>query len=162
MTAADGIDRFGLNAPEPWSDLWTEARERVVRRLLLPVHRLEARLPAAERGVVPEQEPREEPDARVRLRDPVRLLEVRRLLRPADAEEVVRRLRLVAVLGDPERLVAVEAPDPVQGLFDVAELDRASAAARRRLLARYAVVRVVGPRVEVRIPAAFAERRNAS
>src|SRR5437762_2735848 len=140
MTAADGIDRFGFKRR---SDRCAQVREGVVRRLLLPVHGLETRLPAAEGGVVLEQEPGEEADARVRLRDLVRLPEVRRLLPPADAEEVVRRLRLIAVLGDPERLVAVEARHRVDELVDVAELDRASAATRRGLLARDAVVRVV-------------------
>src|SRR5438046_6526 len=114
MTAADGIDRFGFNRRS--GRRRAQARERVVRRLLLSLHRLEAGLPAAERGVVLQQEPREEADARVRLRDLVRLLEVHRLLRPADAEEGVRRLRLVAVLGDPDRLVAVEARDRVDEL----------------------------------------------
>ena len=64
--------------------------------------------PCGIRAVV-EQEPREEIDTRVRERDLVRLAQVLRLLRPADAEEVVGRAGLVAVLGDPQRLASVEA-----------------------------------------------------
>ena len=48
-------------------------------------------------------------DAGVRARDVVGLAQVGGLLLPADAEERVRRLGLVAVLGDPDRLAAVEA-----------------------------------------------------
>ena len=65
---------------------------------------LEARLPAGEVRLVPEQEPEHQLDARVPAGDGEGLRQVRRLLRPGDAEEPVRRVCLPAVLGDPDRL----------------------------------------------------------
>jgi hypothetical protein len=50
----------------------------------------EPRLPLRKQSAVPEQEPGEEIDARVRSRDPVCLAEVRRLGIPADTEELRR------------------------------------------------------------------------
>src|SRR5439155_17000075 len=67
------------------------------------------RLPAGEPGLVAEQEPAHQRDPRVLARDRERLLQVLGLLRIRDAEVVVRRPGLVAVLGDPEVLVPVEA-----------------------------------------------------
>ena len=58
------------------------------------------------------------------LRDPVRLRQVARLVRARDAEDPVGRVRLVAVLGDPDPLVAVEARHLADQEVDVAERDR--------------------------------------
>jgi hypothetical protein len=68
-------------------------------------------LPAVEIGAVFEQEPGEEVDAGVCFGDVVCLSKVGGLFVPADAEEGVGRFGLIAVLGDPERLAAVEARD---------------------------------------------------
>ncbi len=87
-------------------------------------------------------------------RDRERLLQVERLLRAGDAEELVGWVRLVAVLGDPDALVAVELR---QHLDQVVRGCRASPPSpgrrepdrlRRRRVGRAGVVRVVRPRVE--------------
>ena len=57
--------------------------ERVPARLLLAGGRLETGLPAAEGGLVLDEEPEHHVDARVLARDRVGLLQVQRLLRPA-------------------------------------------------------------------------------
>ena len=85
-----------------------QAPEGVVRRLLLAGRREEAGLPAAEAAFVPEQEPEHHRDPRVLAGDRVRLASGTWPACPGDAERLVRRARLVAVLGDPELLVAVE------------------------------------------------------
>ena len=91
--------------------LAAELLERRERGLLRARRGEQAGLPAVvhEPPLVAEQEPEEHVDARMPLRDPERLRQVLRLLAPRDAEELVRRVRLVAVLGDPDPLVAVEA-----------------------------------------------------
>src|SRR5439155_8411964 len=85
-----------------------QAPERVVGGLVLARNGHQARLPAGEAALVTEQEPEHHADARVLAGDRVRLGQVPRLLRPADAEKRIGRPGLIAVLGDPERLVAVE------------------------------------------------------
>ena len=84
------------------------------------------------RRLVLEQEPEHHVDARVLARDRERLRQVERLLRPRDAEERVGRVRLVAVLGDPDPLVAVELRDQRDQVADVAERDRGRRCALRR------------------------------
>src|SRR4051812_37839355 len=84
-----------------------QAAERVVGGFLLAAVRLEAGLPARERAFVAQEEPRHQADSRIPARDLVRLREVLGLLLPGDPEVRVGRARLVAVLGDPERLVPI-------------------------------------------------------
>src|ERR1043166_568448 len=88
--------------------LVSQSPERVVGRLVLAGHGHQTGLPACEAALVAEQEPHHQADARVLASDRVRLRQVLRLLRPADAEVPIRRPRLVAVLGDPDRLLPVE------------------------------------------------------
>ena len=127
-----------------------QATERVVRGLLLPAVRLEARLPACEPLLVTQEEPRHQADAGVPAGDRERLGEVLRLLRPRDAEVRVGRPGLVAVLGDPELLGPVELRQQADQDVDVPELDRGSLLRRRaRALGRPAVVRMVGIDVEM-------------
>src|SRR5439155_15185216 len=136
-------------ASETLEGLRAQAGEGVERRRLATVRRDQPRLPAVERAAVLQQEPGEEIDARIRPRDLVRLPEIGGLLRPADADEGVGWIGLVAVLGDPDRLLAVEGCDRRDELVDVAELDRPAAdVPRRRRVGRAAVVRMVGPGVE--------------
>ena len=81
--------------------------------------------------------------------DRERLADVRRLRRPGDAEDAVRRVRLVAVLRDPDPLAAVEPRQLGDERVDVAERDAAAAGRRRRRgLRRAAVVRVMRVGVE--------------
>src|SRR5919198_5218818 len=80
-----------------------QACEGEVGGLTLARGREEARLPAREPGLVPKEEPEHHRDARISPCDCVRLRQIARLLGPADPEERVRRLRLVAVFGDPDR-----------------------------------------------------------
>src|SRR5664279_1168881 len=89
----------------PW-----QREERAPRRLLLAGDGLEARLPAPEVRLVAHEEPEHHVDPRVLACHCVGLLHVERLLGPADAEArlVVWRVRLVAVLRDPEMLRPVE------------------------------------------------------
>src|ERR1700719_2845234 len=86
----------------PPCELTRKLLECRVRRLPLSRNRLQARLPAAQVRLVAEQEPEHELDARVLAGDRERLREIGRLLRPGDAEERVRRVRLPAVLRDPD------------------------------------------------------------
>src|SRR5215210_2051837 len=102
----------------------TEAAEDVVRRLLATARRHEARLPAREVALVAQQKPDEHLDARVLARDRERLRQVLRLPLQRDAEDAIRRVRLVAVLGDPDRLAPVEARHLADQDVDVAERDR--------------------------------------
>src|SRR2546421_2520010 len=74
-----------------------QAPERVVGRLVLPGDRHQARLPAREAALLAGQGPEHQPDARILAGDRVRLCQVPRLIRPADAEVWVRRTRLIAV-----------------------------------------------------------------
>src|SRR5581483_9758249 len=83
-----------------------EARERAERRLRRAALRLDAALPRIA-GVVAEREPAEHLHVRVVARDGQRLLRVGGLLRVRDALWL-RGLRLVPVLGDPDRDGAVE------------------------------------------------------
>src|SRR5207249_11785232 len=100
-----------------------QAPEGVVGRLVLAGDGHETRLPAGETALVAEQEPEHHADARVLAGDRVRLRQVARLVRPADAEMRIRRPGLVAVLGDPERLVAVELRQQLDQDADVSERD---------------------------------------
>src|SRR6478672_13412369 len=100
-----------------------QAPERVVGGLLLPADGEETRLPAAQPALVAEQEPEHHRDVRVLAGELVRLRQVLRLLDPGDAERPVRRARLVAVLGDPELLVAVELAEQRGQYRDVPERD---------------------------------------
>src|SRR5205823_6840355 len=84
-----------------------QAREDVERGLLLAACRQQPGLPAAHLCVVLEQEPEEHVDPWILVRDRVRLAQVGGLLRPRDAERLVLRPRLVAVLADPEVLRTV-------------------------------------------------------
>src|SRR5215210_4415519 len=135
-----GVARFPLARKAP---------EGVERGLPLAAQRQEARLPAAEGALVAEQEPEHHVDPRVLAGDPVRLPEVRRLLRVGDAEEPVGRPCLVAVLGDPHALLAVEPRELLDQVVDVAEPDGGlRLRPRGGRLARLAVVRMVGVGVE--------------
>src|SRR3954447_12580695 len=100
-----------------------QAAERVVRRLLLAADGEEARLPAAQAALVAEQEPEHHRDPRVLARDRIGLGQVLGLLGPGDAERPVGRPGLVAVLRDPELLVAVQLPEQLRQQRDVAERD---------------------------------------
>src|SRR5436190_6491947 len=141
--------------PLPRCDVFTatgsvwQASESEVRRLALAAGREEAGLPAREPRLVPEQEPEHHRDARVAPGDLVRLRQVTRLLDPAHAEERVGRLRLVAVLGDPELLRPVQPAEELRQHADVSQRDRVRPRLRRRRLRRLPVVRVVRPHVEV-------------
>src|SRR5919201_3040597 len=137
------------------------ALERAVRRLLLALRRQEARLPPSRARVVAHQEPDEDVDASVRTRDSNRLPHVRGLARERDAEEPVGRVRLEAVLGDPDRLVALpQLVDLADEVVDVAELHVvATARARPRRLRLVRVVRVVCEGVEV-LQAGLLERAD--
>ena len=79
--------------------------------------------------------------------------EQRRLPLRRNAEERVRWVRLVAVLGEPDRLRPERAPDEDQELRDRRHRDRGAvlAAAARRRLARRQRVRMVGVGVELRV-----------
>src|SRR5207253_7586068 len=79
-----------------------------VRGLALTLGGEEARLPPREARLVLDQEPDHHLDTRVRAGDRVRLREVLRLRPPRDAEDAIRRASLVAVFGDPDRLLPVE------------------------------------------------------
>src|SRR6187549_3325600 len=117
-----------------------QAAERVVRGLLLPAGGKEAGLPAAQPALVAEQEPEHHRDPRVLAGDRVGLRQVLGLLRPADAERPVGRAGLVAVLGDPELLVAVQLPEQLGQHGNVPEGDRLLALRlHRRRLVRPAV-----------------------
>ena len=120
----------------------------------------QARLPPLadeDARLVAKQEPEQHVDPRTPLCDPVRLRQVLRLARGGDAEDAVGRIGLVAVLGDPDPLVPVEPRHLADQQAHVSERDRGRVVAvdpgrrrRRRRLARPAVVRVVGVRVEPR------------
>ena len=62
----------------------------------------------------------------------VRLAQVGRLLRVRDAEDPVGRIRLVAVLGDPDPLVAVQPRELADEHVEVAERHRRRRAALSR------------------------------
>src|SRR5579864_7756542 len=129
--------------------------EGVPGGLLLAGDGLQAGLPAAEVWLVLDQEPQEHVDARVLPRHRVDLRQVRRLLRPAHAEGRVGRIRLVAVLGDPEMLRAVQLRDLGEQHVDVPHLDAARVLARRherRRLVRRCVVRMMRVHVELLHP----------
>src|SRR3954471_20298819 len=133
------LPRCGVRIAMP---LVSQAPESVVGGLLLPAVRLEAGLPACEPLLVAQEEPRHQADAWIPARDRVRLREVLRLLRPRDSEVPVGRARLVAVLGDPERLVPVLARELLDQDVDVRERDgRLRLRHRGRTLVRAAVVR---------------------
>src|SRR5215212_772339 len=138
--------------------------ERPERRLPLAAQCQEPRLPAAEGTLVAEQEPEHHVDPRVLARDAVGLAQVGGLLRVRDAEEAVGRSGLVAVLGDPEALLAVEPRQLLDQVVDVAEADgRLRPRPRARRLARLAVVRMVSVGVEALHPGALGrpeERRR--
>src|SRR3954463_1528884 len=85
-----------------------QAAECVVGGLLLPTDGEETGLPTAQPALVAEQEPEHHRDPRVLARDRVGLRQVLRLLDPRDPEAAVGRAGLVAVLRDPELLVAVQ------------------------------------------------------
>ena len=80
------------------------ARNAFQAGFCLPVDGLEAGLPARRVRLVAHEEPEHHVDARVLARDRIRLRQVLRLLRLRDAERLVGRIRLIAVLGDPEVL----------------------------------------------------------
>jgi hypothetical protein len=125
------------------------ASEREERRLALARRCLEAGLPAAAARLVCKQEPQQHRDPRIRARHLHRLREVARLQRGGHAEEAVGRVRLVAVLVDPDRLAAVELGDDADQVTEVAELDgRAKKRLRRRRVGRVRGVRVMRVRVE--------------
>src|SRR5204863_9401520 len=126
-----------------------QASEREVGGLALAAGGEEAGLPAREPRLVPEQEPEHHRDARVAPGDRIRLRQVLRLLGPAHAEERVGRLRLVAVLRDPELLRPVLPAEELGQHADVAQRDRLRPRERRRRLRRLAVVRVMRPPVEM-------------
>src|SRR6188508_3041165 len=126
-----------------------QAAEGVVRGLLLPADREQAGLPAAEAPLVAEQEPEHHRDPRVVARHLVSLGQVLRLPGPRHAEQPVWRTGLVAVLRDPELLVAVVLAEQLREVAQVRERHGLLALRLgRRRLARAAVVRVVRVDVE--------------
>src|SRR4051794_22121838 len=138
-----------------------QAAERVVRRLLLAADGEEAGLPAAQPPLVAEQEPEHHGDPRVLARDGVGLGQVLGLLDPRDPEAAVGRAGLVAVLRDPELLVAVQLAEQLRQVAQVAEGDdRLRLRLRGRRLARPAVVRVVGVDVELALLQAVLLQRS--
>src|SRR5262245_31022649 len=126
-----------------------QAAEGVVRGLPLPADREEAGLPTAQAAFVAEQEPEHHRDPRVLARHLVRLSQVLRLPGPGHAEQPVGGAGLVAVLRDPELLVAVVLAEQLREVAQVRERHGLLALrlARRRL-ARAAVVRMMGVDVE--------------
>src|SRR2546423_1811550 len=124
--------------------------ERVEGGLALATRSEQARLPAGDPGLVAEQEPAHQRHSRVLAHHRECLLQVLGLLRVRDAEVVVRRPGLVAVLGDPHVLVAVEPGQQAGQQAEVPEPDRRGALrpGPRRLL-RAPVVRMVVVDVEV-------------
>src|SRR5262249_15121132 len=117
-------------APERNGRPWTatprptsvgQARERIERRLALPPPGPEALLPAADVGLVLELEPEHHVDPRVLAGDRERLLQVERLFRVRNAEEPVRRVGLVRVLRQPDRLPAPVARHLLDHVVEVAE-----------------------------------------
>src|SRR5205085_9730106 len=110
-----------------------------------------AGLPPRETGLVLDQEPDHHLDPRVLARDRVRLRKVLRLRLPGDTEGPIRRASLVAVLGDPDRLLAVEPGQLLREEADVSEDDRVlvpRVRLRGRLQGRTGCVRMVRPGVE--------------
>src|SRR5215217_6117016 len=101
--------------------LRTDVAEDRQRRLRLPAVRVEAGLPEPNGLLVAEEEPEHHVDARVPARDLEGLLQVSRLLLVGDAEVLVLRRRLIAVLGDPERLPTVEPRELGDQVVDVPE-----------------------------------------
>src|SRR6185503_18538908 len=95
-----------------------------VRRLPLARGGEEARLPPGEAGLVLDQEPDHHLDARVLPRNRVRLRQVPRLRVPGDPEGAIRRAGLVAVLRNPDRLLAVEPGQLLRQVTEVAQDDR--------------------------------------
>src|SRR5829696_2426340 len=137
--------------------------EGLERRLPLTAKCQEPRLPAAEGTLVTQEEPQHHVDARVLAGDPVGLAEIRGLLRVRDAEKTVGWPRLVAVLRDPDALLAVEPRQLLDQIVDVPQPDGGfRLRPRPRRLARLAVVRVVRIRVEALHPGALgrAEERH--
>src|SRR5215207_491374 len=130
--------------------------EGLERRLPLTAERQQARLPAAEGALIAQEEPQHHVDPRVLAGDPVSLAEIRGLLRVRDAEQAVGRPRLVAVLGDPDALLAVQPRQLLDQVVDVAEADGGlRLRPRARRLARPAVVRMVSVGVEALHPGAL-------
>src|SRR5262245_18336436 len=131
------------------TDLVWQAAECVVRGLLLPADREQAGLPAAEALLVAKQEPEHHRDPWALAGELVRLGQVLRLPGPRHAEQVVGRTGLVAVLRDPELLVAVVLAEQLREHAQVRERHSLLALRlRERRLARAAVVRMVGVDVE--------------
>src|SRR5712691_5443549 len=129
--------------------------ERAEGRLLPAVHCHQPGLPAGERGLVADQKPDHHVDPRILARDRESLCQVLGLQSPGDAELGIGRVGLVAVLGDPELLRAIEPRDLGRQRVDVRQRDRGRCVARagrrrlgRRGLGRHAVVRVVRVGVE--------------
>ena len=96
-----------LRTPSPCDESVAERAAAARRNALklgfrVPSNVDQARLPAVEALLVAEQEPEEDVDARVPRTYRHRLRQVRRLLRPGDADDPVGWVRLVAVLRDPE------------------------------------------------------------
>src|SRR4029453_4889891 len=91
------------------TELSTQRLEGAEARLPLALDADDAGLPAGQPSLVANQEPDEHVDPVRTPRDRDGLVDVARLVCVPDAEEAVRRARLVAVLGDPEALAAVEA-----------------------------------------------------
>src|SRR6478735_11516169 len=131
------------------SDVGGRECEGVERRLVNPAPGLETGLPVAETVLVADEEPEEHRDSRVLPRDRHGLRQVLRLQPRRDAEVPVRWIGLVAVLVEPQRLVAVETGELLGEHVEVAEGDRRRARrCRGRRLARAAGIRVMRIRVE--------------
>ena len=118
-------------ATDSLGELGQRGSERLERGLPPTVRGDEPGLPARRVALVLEQEPEQHVDPRMRLRDRERLPHVPRLRRPRDTENHVRRVRLVAVLRQPDPLGAVEPSQLGDEVVDVAERDAATA--RRRV-----------------------------
>src|SRR5215211_6563131 len=95
-----GLVATGRSMIRPRPDLLTHLAERLPGRLPSTGGRVEPRLPAvSDPRLVLDEEPDHHVDPRMRARDRERLRQIARLLHERDAENPVRRIRLVAVLG---------------------------------------------------------------
>src|SRR5438105_2514896 len=112
----------------------------------------EPRLPAGEARLVAHEEPQHHVDSRISTRDGIRLGKVARLRVPGDAEDPIGRPGLVAVLGDPQVLAAVQVAEQLEERADVAQSHRLRLGLRGRALVAEAVVRVMGVDVELLQP----------
>ena len=139
---------------EPDAPHLCERQLEPLQRGLRPVVREdEPGLEAAEHELVAVEVLDQHRDPRQPPRAHRRQAEQRRLPLRRDTEERVGRIRLVAVLGQPDRLRPEVAPDEDEELRDRRHRDRGAvlAAAAGRRLVRPQRIRVVGVGVELRV-----------